>query len=247
MTDPDLSPAERRAIIAEIVVVIALGVLPHLAGVVATRIEPMASTHTRPLGHIIYAIFGALQVVLPLLWIMHRSGRSWSYFGIRRFKPALDLALAPLIALLLAAVNWSAAFALYMLAYAVPFTGQIITIIQSDAPAVARVMAAPSGAPGWLALAMYMMANGASEELVLRGYLLARIHEVTGRPCVSIVLVSAMAAAYHLYQGSHATLIIFIGQTALGAAYLKIRRVLPFAIGHGLYDLMLHLRSAAGA
>jgi membrane protease YdiL (CAAX protease family) len=82
-----------------------------------------------------------------------------------------------------------------------------------------------------------MAANGAAEEFVLRGYLLTRIREATGSAIPAVAAVSALAAAYHLYQGSHSAAIVLAGQVVISAAYLRCPRLLPFAAAHGLYDL----------
>ena len=239
MPEPDLLPAERRAIWTEIGVVISLGVLVHTLGVATSWMHARSPVHERSVGYYLYAIGTTLQTILPLLWIMHRSGRPWSYFGIRRTDLRLDIPLSILIAVVIFAANYLARWIIYTAWYAAPWTNYFITFIEADQSAMSAIRTPPTSPAEWVAHIAYMLANGLSEELVLRAYLLVRIREVTGRPVLAALIVSALAAAYHLYQGSSAGLIIFGGQLAICATYFKVPRILPFARGHAFYDIVL--------
>ncbi len=239
MPEPDLLPAERRAIWMEIGVVISLGVFVHVLSVAAGWMHARSPVHERSVGYYIYAVGTTLQTILPLLWIMHRSGRPWPYFGIRRPDLRLDIPLSLLITGGIFAASYLARWIIYGVWSVAPWTSSIIGFIEADHSAMIAIRAPPTSPAEWAAHITYMLANGLSEELVLRAYLLMRIREVTGRPVLAALIVSALAAAYHLYQGSSAGLIIFCGQIVMCALYLKVPRILPFALGHAFYDIAL--------
>ena len=209
-------------LLIEVLVVGAFGILPYTATVVFSRFQP--SHAPRTLFSDASRTIHCLSIIVPLLWIMYRSGRSWQYFGIVRFRPAADLTIAILVAAMIHASHLLARWGLYELMQFVPSVDRVIYLIASDQSA-GPSHKPPIGAPEWLMYALRMLANGVAEELVLRAYLLARIREFTGRTWVGILLVSGVAATYHLYQGSHATIVIFFGQIVLCWAYLKIGRI----------------------
>jgi membrane protease YdiL (CAAX protease family) len=246
MDECPIPPTFRREVVTEICVVIALGILHPVAGVVASRMGDGTGSTSRNVPRSLYSIVLAVQVIVPLLWIMQRSGRSWRFFGLPPFQWRLDVVIAPLLSLLLLSVSWAAGWAIYAIMWTVPRASELIMFVNPNERSMTAVHAFPSSATEWIAFAVYQAANGVAEELVLRGYLLTRIRELTERPMLSILLVSALAAAYHLYQGSYAGLVVFCGEIVLGIVYLKYPRVVPFAIGHALYDVFLTVRRASG-
>ncbi|MFS0852601.1 CPBP family intramembrane glutamic endopeptidase [Microbacterium sp. 179-I 3D4 NHS] len=74
------------------------------------------------------------------------------------------------------------------------------------------------------------------EELVVLGYLFARLRRLGWSPVWIVVATSVLRATYHLYQGPGA----FIGNLAMGLLfgwlYLRTGRLLPFLVAHFLID-----------
>jgi membrane protease YdiL (CAAX protease family) len=241
MATDERPASERLRLTTEILVVLALGVLPHIASV----LYGWANEDRTPVGRTVsYSLYGTarnLSILLPLLWIMYRSGRAWRYFGLVRFLPALDPAIAILVAVAVYGTSWCARWAVYLAAYAAPWTKYAIGLVSANATTMSGMRLPVTGIGAWAALVLYHLTNGAAEELVLRGYLLPRLRELTGRSVLAIALVSALAASYHLYQGSQAALGIFLSELFICWMYFKVPRVAAFALGHALYDLGLFL------
>lgn len=90
----------------------------------------------------------------------------------------------------------------------------------------------------WTVPVLLLAAARASlqEELVVLGYLFARLGDLRWRPWVIVVATSALRASYHLYQGPGA----FVGNFAMGLLfgwlYLRTGRLMPFLVAHFLID-----------
>ena len=79
--------------------------------------------------------------------------------------------------------------------------------------------------------------SGISEEVVMLGYLLARLRTLGWHPVWAIVVSSLIRGSYHLYQGFGG----FIGNLVMGVVfgllYLRWKRVMPFVVAHTLIDV----------
>jgi membrane protease YdiL (CAAX protease family) len=78
--------------------------------------------------------------------------------------------------------------------------------------------------------------SGLQEELVVVGYLFARLRDVGWTTWQIIVASAVLRGTYHLYQGFGG----FVGNVLMGLVfgwlYTRWRRVLPFVIAHALID-----------
>ncbi|MCL2736056.1 MAG: CPBP family intramembrane metalloprotease [Propionibacteriaceae bacterium] len=78
--------------------------------------------------------------------------------------------------------------------------------------------------------------SGISEEVVMLGYLLARLRALGLNPAWAIVISSVIRGSYHLYQGFGG----FLGNLVMGVVfallYLRWKRVMPLVIAHTLID-----------
>ncbi|GAA5150740.1 type II CAAX endopeptidase family protein [Microbacterium pseudoresistens] len=74
------------------------------------------------------------------------------------------------------------------------------------------------------------------EEVVVLGYLFARLRQLGWGPWAIVLATSILRASYHLYQGPGA----FIGNLAMGLLFgflfLRTGRLLPFLVAHFLID-----------
>ncbi len=77
---------------------------------------------------------------------------------------------------------------------------------------------------------------GLQEEVIVIGYLFARLHDLGWRPWPIILAAAALRGSYHLYQGFGA----FVGNFAMGALfgwlYNRYGRLLPLVIAHSVID-----------
>ncbi|MDP9330707.1 MAG: CPBP family intramembrane metalloprotease [Actinomycetota bacterium] len=74
------------------------------------------------------------------------------------------------------------------------------------------------------------------EEVIVLGYLITRLRQLTLTPVAAIAVSAVLRGAYHLYQGWGA----FAGNLAMGALFgvffVRWRRTWPFVIAHFLLD-----------
>jgi membrane protease YdiL (CAAX protease family) len=82
-----------------------------------------------------------------------------------------------------------------------------------------------------------MVSVGYVEELFFRAYLIERLGQL-GRPRGQAVAIAAvMFSVGHGYQGWAALVFALLAGAALGALWLRRRRLIGFAAGHALYNL----------
>jgi len=80
---------------------------------------------------------------------------------------------------------------------------------------------------------------GITEEVIVVGYLFARLRDLRWGPWAIILTSALLRATYHLYQGYGA----FVGNLLMGLLfgwlYTRTRRVLPLVISHTLIDAVI--------
>jgi membrane protease YdiL (CAAX protease family) len=244
MPPPKLEARERSIITLEMLVVIVLGVLPHLASQMYGWMQDASGSASPPPRGALqfsYNVFRNASIAVPLLWVMYRSGRDWPFFGFTRFRTRVDIPLVLLVVFALGLVYWAVNWALYDVALILHFDPHAFALLGRDKAATHAMRQPIVGLLPWSTFVLYQLSNGFAEEFVLRGYLLNRARELTGRPFLAVVCVSVLATSYHVYQGAFAAAVIFSGQLVIGSLYLKAPRTAAFAIGHGLYDLFAML------
>jgi membrane protease YdiL (CAAX protease family) len=215
----------RSALHLEIGVVLCLAWLPHLVNAhFAGHAEDRAF-----FGNMILLATVSVQIAVPLLYIMLRSGEPWSKFGLVRPRPVDLVGGAFLLVLLyvLDPVFWL-------------FIGTFGTL---DPPATS--FSGPSSAADFVILVPAILVPAFAEELAMRAYLIPRLREL-GLNWVSALLISsALFASYHLYQGAASTAYIFLVGLVLGGVFLLAPRVWPLTIAHTLGNVLLTLGAEA--
>jgi membrane protease YdiL (CAAX protease family) len=82
---------------------------------------------------------------------------------------------------------------------------------------------------------------GVTEEVIVIGYLFARLRDLGWRTWPMILAAAALRGSYHLYQGFGA----FIGNAAMGVLfgwlYTRTGRVLPLVIAHIVIDSVIFI------
>jgi len=84
-------------------------------------------------------------------------------------------------------------------------------------------------------------ANGISEELVTRAYLISRLQQVLGSTTAAVVISAVFFASYHLYQGLSGLVFVMMFGLAYGLVFVMIRRLWPLAFGHMAYNVYIEL------
>lgn len=232
-----LSSNDRLVLTIELLVVIAIAVGPYLAGAIHAVVQrgshQFASRElTSSMGF--GGIVAALQILIPTAYLAWRSGDSWGVFGVVAIRPRVDAALSVAVAaahfVLMVLAGWSIAIA----AMFVPLLDDLI-----DGTGQAHASAGASSSPmSIVTFALWMLINGASEEFVMKGYLLPKLKQWGGSTAFALVVSALLFGSYHLYQGPVAAIIVAMVSVPLGWLYLKIGRIWPFMFGHALYDVV---------
>ena len=232
-----LPSSDRLVLTIELLVVIAIAVGPYFAGAIHSvvqrgshRFASQELTSSLGFGGIVHA----LQILIPTAYLAWRSGDSWRVFGVVPVRPRLDpilsVAVAAALMILMVLAGWSVAIA----AAVFPFIEELI-----DAGGQASSSAGASSSPmSIVTFALWMLINGASEEFVMKGYLLPRLKQWGGSTAFALVASAMLFGSYHLYQGAVAAIIVAMVSVPIGWLYLKIGRIWPFMFGHALYDVV---------
>lgn len=166
-----------------------------------------------------------LQVTVPVLYLIKRSQQPWSTFGLARPRLVLDTLAALGIWLV-------GSFLYYVLWY--PFD----RFFGPDKAGLWYSFSLPSGVSEYLVLIVFCCANGFSEELVMRGYLLPRLEQWLGSTTQSLLVTTVLFAAYHIYQGPTGVFGTLVLGLVYGAAFCLLRRLWPLALAHALQDYL---------
>jgi membrane protease YdiL (CAAX protease family) len=216
-------PARRRLLWFEILAVLCVLVLPAYLGGIRLYLHPR-----RPLEGFAedqaFRIFGTLFALMPVLYIAWRSGEGLTRFGLVRFRPMRDIALATAVfftdrALTVGLVR--------LCRWLLPMVAAASTSVHKT-----NLRPGPNGAWEISLLLLAQFLNAAMEEFTIRGYLIPRLEELTGKSWLALVLSSAIFAGYHIYQGPVIAATILLTGMLLGLSFLLTRSVWPGVMAH---------------
>jgi membrane protease YdiL (CAAX protease family) len=98
----------------------------------------------------------------------------------------------------------------------------------------------PVGLAGYLLLAARFLATCFSEELVMRGYLIARLERLLRSTPLAVAVAALLFGSYHIYQGITPA----IEDVAVGVVYAVwfccLRRLWPLVAAHTLHNFLLY-------
>jgi hypothetical protein len=232
-------PAERRALIVEIVLVltVTLGLsgLRSLLSLLDALLAPgsladqsvaiNAPARQNELLDLVYQLTGVIQLLAwgalgaYLLW---RSGIALRRIGLDRGSPARDAALGAGLAALIGIPG----LGLYFLAHAL---GLSLTVLPSSL-----------GDTWWRipVLIASAVANSVAEELLVVGYLITRLRQLGWTENGSLLASALLRGSYHLYQGFGG----FVGNLVMGAVFGRVwqrtDRIWALVIAHSLIDVV---------
>ncbi len=167
------------------------------------------------------------QLVPVVLFVMWRSGESWSHFGLVRPKFGRDIVLGLGIWLVVAIL---AAFL-------------ALAFQRSDPWKELYPIAIP-----WhraILLLGNCCAIGFWQELTFRAYLIPRLEAVTGATWKSVVLSVVLFAAMHQYDGYYGIVHAALGGTVWSIAFCSTRSLWPVTISHAIIDFFILTHFAA--
>ena len=235
------SRESRGRITAEVLIVLGLSLgASAVYAVVAianrlTRDEPIgrqtatlnAALSDREVFDLIYqvlaVVFDLVPVALVCLLLWQSTRPRLGRLGIDFTRPARD----GLHVLGLALAIGIPGLALYLVGRTLGFT--------------VAVSASPADAFWWTIPVLLLSAfrAGATEEVIVIGYLFARLRDLGWGTWQIIVASALLRGTYHLYQGVGA----FFGNVAMGLLfgwiYSRTGRVLPFVIAHTIIDAVV--------
>jgi membrane protease YdiL (CAAX protease family) len=236
-------PLSRRRIGAEVLIVLGLSLGMSAAYSVvsflnkATRETPLSQQTTAlntalsdreifDLTYQLMAVFFDLVPVALVVFLLWQSARPrLGRLGIDLTRPARDL-------------GWGAVLALVI---GVP--GILVYLGGKALDLTTTVSAANLGEHWWTVPVLVLRAldAGITEEVIVVGYLFARLRELGWGRWTIILSTAALRGTYHLYQGVGA----FVGNLAMGVLfgwlYARYGRLLPLVIAHVLIDAAIFI------
>jgi membrane protease YdiL (CAAX protease family) len=226
---PEPPAAERRMLVEEVLVVLSLSVLSRAAFAILSLIEaPVAgivvaaadqsNELTRQLLGFVFGLAPAFLVV----HLVRRSGEGVAAVGLAPTRPALDAARGAI----LFAVVGIAGIGVYLGAVELGLNRFVV-----PTPPLGHWWTIP-------ALVLNAVEAGIVEEVVVLGYLVTRLQQLSWSPAAAVGASALLRATYHLYQGWGG----FVGNAAMGAVFGFLflrwgRRTWPFVIAHALLDV----------
>lgn len=222
-------PLDRRTIVEEILVVLSLSVLRSAAFAILSLLEApiagvvvAAADQSTEFARQVLGVVFALAPVLLVIHLVRRSGEGPELIGLRPDEPGRDLARGAL----LFAVVGLAGVGIYLAAVALGVNRFVLPV-----PPLGHWWTVP-------ALVLNAIEAGLLEEVVVLGYLVTRLRQLSWSPFSAIGASALLRGSYHLYQGWGG----FLGNLAMGALFGVLflrwgRRTWPFVVAHVSLDV----------
>lgn len=222
-------PADRRTLAEEVLVVLALSVLSRAAYAILTLLEaPIAGVVVAAADQsnaftrqILGFVFGLAPAFL-VLHLVRRSGEGSAVVGLHGDEPVRD------------AVRGAALFVV------VGIAGIGVYLASVELGVNRFVVPTPPLGQWWTvpALVLNAVEAGMVEEVIVLGYLITRLQQLSWSAAPAIAASAILRGSYHLYQGWGG----FVGNLAMGLVfgYLFLRwgrRTWPFVMAHVLLDV----------
>jgi membrane protease YdiL (CAAX protease family) len=201
----------------EVAAVSAVGVVPYISSTVSILAVPP----TAPLPYWVDALtltVGNGCAIFVTLYLIARSGESWSAFGL--VPPRLSDVLLGGLMLMVAHLAWA-------------LTPQL-----PDLGVRAYPFPRPNGAGDQVLMVVKFAVGAFSEELVTRAYLITRLTLLLRSRGEAVVIAAVLFAIGHGYQGPTAVAYTFVFGVWYGIVFLVMRRVWPLALGHAFYNVL---------
>jgi membrane protease YdiL (CAAX protease family) len=223
------APADRRTLAEEILVVLSLSVLRPMAFAILSLLEaPIAGVvvaaadqsneFTRQIIGFVFALAPAFLVV----HLVRRSGEGLVAIGLQADQRNRDIARGALVFV----VVGIAGIGVYLAAVELGVNRFVV-----PTPPLGHWWTIP-------ALILNAVEAGVVEEVIVLGYLVTRLQQLSWSPLAAVAASALLRGSYHLYQGVGG----FVGNVAMGAlfGYLFLRwgrRTWPFVGAHVLLDV----------
>ena len=213
-------PPGNRHLWWEVLAVLAVGVIPNLAGSLVIFQEYADALSTRYWIQAVQRILYSGCAIYVTLYLIARSGEPFRAFGVARPR-LLDVLIAAVlvcVTVLLSELYLLLPVPIHEIWHQLPKT-QIDTVLM---------------------VAMYIVA-AYSEELIMRGYLITRLTTLFRSRTEAVLIAAILFAAYHSYQGLFGVISTLAFGILYGVAFLLTGRVWPLALAHALVNIRLAL------
>lgn len=222
-------PADRRTIVEEVLVVLSLSVLSSVAYAILSLVEApiagvvvAAADQSNAFVRQVLAFAFGLAPVFLVVHLVRRSGEGLAVVGFPPPRPLQDAGRGAVLFVLVGLVGlgvYLAAVELGVNRFVVP---------------------TPPLGHWWTVPALVLNAVEAAlvEEVVVLGYLVTRLQQLSWSPWQAVGASALLRGGYHLYQGWGG----FLGNLAMGALFGVLflrwgRRTWPFVVAHVLLDV----------
>jgi uncharacterized protein len=222
-------PADPRTLAEEVLVVLALSVLARAAYAILSLLEaPIAGVVVAAADQsnaFVRQILGFVFGLAPALLVMHlvrRSGEGLVVIGLQVDQRSRDLARGALVFV----VVGIAGIGVYLAAVELGVNRFVV-----PTPPLGHWWTIP-------ALVLNAVEAGLVEEVIVLGYLVTRLQQLSWPAVVAVGASALLRGSYHLYQGWGG----FLGNVAMGALFGVLflrwgRRTWPFVVAHVLLDV----------
>jgi len=222
-------PVDRRMLVEEILVVLSLSILARVAFAILSLVEaPIAGVVVAAADQsnaFVRQLLGSIFGLAPAFLVVHlvrRSGEGIAVVGLESDRPARDLARGALL------------FAVVGLA------GVGVYLAAVELGVNRFVVPTPPLGHWWTVPALFLNAveAGVVEEVIVLGYLVTRLQQLSWSPGLAVAASAVLRGSYHLYQGFGG----FVGNVAMGLLFGFLflrwgRRTWPFVVAHALLDI----------
>jgi uncharacterized protein len=222
-------PGTRRMLAEEILVVLSLSVLRPAAFAILSLLEApisgvvvaAADQSTEFTRQVLGFVF-ALAPVFLVVHLVRRSGEGVAVIGLAPDRPAQDLTRG----VVLGAFVGLAGVGIYLAAVELGVNRFVLPV-----PPLGHWWTIP-------ALVLNAVEAGLVEEVIVLGYVVTRLRQLSWTPIQAIAASALLRGSYHLYQGWGG----FLGNLAMGALFGFLflrwgRRTWPFVVAHVLLDI----------
>ena len=185
-----------------------------------------ASQSPRPYLDLTYQLLGIFFALIPValaLYLLIRDHYDpWRGLGLTAERPGFDL-------------GWGA-----LLAAGIGLPGLLLVYVAKVLGLNAQIVPAALQ-PVWWAIPVLILSalqNAILEEVIVVGYLITRLRQLSLSPVALIAFSAVLRGSYHLYQGFGA----FVGNAVMGVVFalffLRTKRVMPLIVAHSLLDIV---------
>lgn len=209
--------------------VLCLAYFPYISSIMLNSTTEWDSIQRPFVDDMLNWIIDAVRVSVPLLMILALTKDPWARFGIVRPKWIVDALLSCAIGVC----------AFVFLCFVMSILPSSMREHSTATHAVSRT--SPEGPLGYILLFVACIVGAFAEELVMRGYLIARLERLLTSTVAAVAIATMVFASYHLYQGLWGVIGAGANGLVYAVAFCLLRRLWPICLAHAFYNFVLYL------